>query len=147
MSFWKVKESCDWTRFSKAFLKKKSSYLRLQPDKARPEFLQLEPEKSGHDSIFVDLVGACWCCVHRCCRRLAPQSFLPLLEKKKKKVPIKFHLAKQVNSSANKVETDFFRSIFFIKLTDSTENKVSSEYILENNSSLLLCTYIFLPSI
>ena len=122
ISTWKVKESCDLARFSEAFLKKKSSYLRLPPDKARPEFLQLEPEKSGHDSIFVDLVGACWCCVHRCCRRLAPQSFLPLLEKKKKNVPINFHFAKQVNSSANKSKTDFFEH-FSIILTESTETE------------------------
>ena len=122
MSIQKVKESCDLTRFSETFLKKKSSYLRLQPDKAGPEFPQLEPEKSGHDSIFVDLVGACWCCVH-CCRRLAPQSFLPLLKKKKKNVPINFHFAKQVNSSANKSSTDFFFNTFFIKLIDSTETE------------------------
>ena len=103
-------QSCLFEKLKKHFWKK-SPYLRLQPDKARPEFPQLEPEKSGHDSIFVDLVGACWCCVH-CCRRLAPQSFLPLLKKKKQNVPINFHFAKQVNSSANKGETDFFSSIF-----------------------------------
>jgi hypothetical protein len=45
---------------------------------------------------------------------LAPQSFLPLLKKKKKNVPINFHFAKQVNSNANKSETD---------LTDSTETE------------------------
>ena len=116
--------------FQKHFWKK-SPYLRLQPDKARPEFPQLEPEKSGHDSIFVDLVGACWCYVH-CCRRLAPQSFLPLLKKKKKNVPINFHFAKQVNSSANKRETDFFfRTFFLSNWLTQLKQKGSSESSLE----------------
>ena len=62
-------------------------------------------------SIWIDFLG-----------NLAPQSFLPLLEKKKKNVPINFHFAKQVNSSANKSKTDFFEH-FAIRLAESTETE------------------------
>ena len=98
LALWFPVQSRLWVEFGNLCVRPKFPLLKLvsaastsrhmcpnwQPGMGEPDFPQLEPGKSGHDSIFVD-----WVALRQ--RSFAlPQSF-PLLQRKKKKSPINFH--------------------------------------------------------